>query len=209
MADQWWLSSLRRIISALSFGLLDWPLCPEYDSSLCPEEVDELEKKMCRAAVEQINKLRPRPAFAIVCGDLVNAYPLDAEQQKIQIKDFKDITAKICKDIALVCVCGNHDLGERPNALTLAKWEEEFGDDYFTFWVGDDKFIVINSQLYKNPQDAKEAAAKQDEWLKKELDACTKKGKEPRNTIVFSHIPPFCYHPEEDSGMNNCCDAPK
>eukprot|EP00966_Prymnesium_polylepis_P239423 5536893-Prymnesium_polylepis.1 len=64
--------------------------------------------------------MTPRPAFAVVCGDLVHAYPAtQAEQHAAQVATFKDIFREIHRDIALVCLCGNHDIGDRPSSATI------------------------------------------------------------------------------------------
>ena len=62
------------------------------------------------------------PKFAIVCGDLVHAMPsgpadsnsYDPAAQAAQVADFKHTMSKIDADIPLVCLCGNHDLGNLP-----------------------------------------------------------------------------------------------
>ena len=41
-----------------------------------PDEVTwEKEVDLCRRTVKILNGMRPRPAFYVVCGDLVDAYP--------------------------------------------------------------------------------------------------------------------------------------
>ena len=40
-----------------------------------PSVVWEAEIELCRRSVEVINRMRPRPKFVIVCGDLVDAMP--------------------------------------------------------------------------------------------------------------------------------------
>lgn len=163
----------------------------------------ELEKQLSVAAVNVINAMAPAPKFAVICGDLVNAFPAakeddDGSQQEAQVQDLKGILEKIRADVPLICVCGNHDVGERPNAITLGKWKERFGPDYFSFWAGGCKFIVINSQLYKDAQDAPEEAAAQDAWLTTELSA--EDTASAAHVIVLSHIPPFIERPDEPSG---------
>ena len=51
-------------------------------------------------------------------------------------------------EIPLVCVCGNHDVGEEPTKETIEGYAKSFGDDYFSFWHGGVKFMVINSQYF-------------------------------------------------------------
>ena len=51
-------------------------------------------------------------AFFIVCGDLVDAFPEKfPEIRDQQTRDLLNIYSKLDKSIPLVCVCGNHDIG--------------------------------------------------------------------------------------------------
>eukprot|EP00501_MAST-03F_sp_TOSAG23-6_P001820 GSMAST32.ASY1.ANO1.1898.1 assembled CDS len=127
------------------------------------------------------------PAFVIVCGDLVNAMP-HKEPTKF-LKTFKKIFSKVHPDIALVCCCGNHDVGNRPTPKTIKTWSNNFGSDYFSFIVGGVKCIVLNSQLYKDPSSALDLAAEQDTWLDSEL---------AHTHLIFSHHPPFINDPYEN-----------
>ena len=57
--------------------------------------------------------MSPKPAFFIVCGDLVDAFPDKwPEIRSAQEKDFFKVFSKLNSDIPLVCVCGNHDVGK-------------------------------------------------------------------------------------------------
>ena len=57
--------------------------------------------------------MSPKPAFFIVCGDLVDAFPDKwPEIRTAQEKDFFKVFSKLNSDIPLVCVCGNHDVGK-------------------------------------------------------------------------------------------------
>ena len=58
-------------------------------------------------------RMSPKPAFFIVCGDLVDAFPDKwPEIRTAQEKDFFKVFSKLNSDIPLVCVCGNHDVGK-------------------------------------------------------------------------------------------------
>ena len=71
------------------------------------------EIELCRQTVDLLNRMKPRPAFFIVCGDLVDAFPDKwPEIRAAQERDFFKVFSKLDKDIPLVCVCGNHDVGE-------------------------------------------------------------------------------------------------
>ena len=109
----------------------------------------EEEEKMLEVCVNHINRLQPK--FVVVCGDLVNAYPdTQTATQELQIRDFKRICSGIDPHIPLVCLCGNHDVGDRPTVKTLATYGKHFGDDYFSFWVGGVRFLALNTQLYRD-----------------------------------------------------------
>ena len=114
--------------------------------------------------------MRPRPAFFIVCGDLVDAYAslhpdircrdirrlLGIENNKHlhdcirmrQESDFKAVYSELHPSIPLVCVCGNHDVGDTPSNTSIRQYKAAFGDDYFSFYRSGCCFLVLNSQLY-------------------------------------------------------------
>ena len=87
----------------------------------------ETELDYCRQAVHQINNLEPRPKFVTACGDLVDmeqSFYYNNEKslkdfelkeceriQKKQFDDWKHVFDCLHEDIALVCLCGNHDIG--------------------------------------------------------------------------------------------------
>jgi len=165
----------------------------------------ELDK--CRQAVEALNRLRPK--FAIVCGDLVNMWPAndpehptaDPEKRQQQVADFKEVMSGVSEDIPLVCVCGNHDVGNRPNAVTIEEYKREFGDDYLAFWAGGCRCIVLNSNLHNDPRDAMELYHQQHRWLLQQLEQARRRG--AAHVLLFSHHPWFLRHEnegEEDLG---------
>lgn len=72
----------------------------------------EREIELCRQTVDLLNSMRPKPAFFIICGDLVDAFPDQWPQIRTsQEKDFFNVFSGLDKDIPIVCVCGNHDVG--------------------------------------------------------------------------------------------------
>ena len=96
------------------------------------------ESALCRRAVEHINRLQPR--YVIVCGDLTNATP-EHVRYNAQVKQYKQDFSAIDAGIPLVCVCGNHDIGNRPTEQSIATYRRNFGDDYFAFW-GSEAFVT-------------------------------------------------------------------
>ncbi|HEU4752068.1 MAG TPA: metallophosphoesterase, partial [Armatimonadota bacterium] len=142
----------------------------------------EKETENFTRAVEQINRLKPR--FVIVCGDLVNQAP-GGKVRAEQVREFQRIAGTIDPSIPLVCVSGNHDVGNRPTASSLAAYRADFGDDRFLFWAGGVAGLVVNSSLYYDPAGAPEEQAAQEAWLEKELAAA--KAANPKHLLLFQH----------------------
>ncbi|CAL4191795.1 unnamed protein product, partial [Meganyctiphanes norvegica] len=64
------------------------------------------EIKWSTQLVADVNSLKPRPKFLVVCGDLADAYPdRQSEIRKRQIVDFKRVFSGL--EVPLVCLCGN------------------------------------------------------------------------------------------------------
>jgi hypothetical protein len=159
------------------------------------------EIRLMKMAVREINRLNP--AFAIVCGDLVDSvegYPEELLRKRPdQVRDFKQAWTKCT--VPLVCVCGNHDVGNTPTPATVWGYRRDFGSDFFAFTRDGTRCIVVNSQLWKDDSGCKELRAKHDAWLVHELEseAC----KNAQHIIVFMHIPPFIRKFDEPDGYFN------
>jgi len=59
----------------------------------------------------------------------------DATKRAEQVRDFKAITSAIDPVVRLVCVCGNHDVGNTPTRESIAQYRSDFGKDFFSFWI--------------------------------------------------------------------------
>ena len=157
------------------------------------------EIQLCERLVELCNQMEPRPAFLIICGDLVDSLPVQSPIGREQVRDFKRIFAKLDGRIPLICVCGNHDVGDEPTEQTILDYRQTFGDDYFYFTKSDILFIVLNSQFYQNRSQVGELARKQDAWLEWILDKC----KLFKYSFIFEHIPWFLEQPDEEDDYFN------
>jgi 3',5'-cyclic AMP phosphodiesterase CpdA len=142
-------------------------------------------------AVHHINRLRP--AFAVVCGDLTNSLvdltpAADPDVRTRQVADFKRVFAQLRDDIPLVCVCGNHDVGNRPTPASLARYSADFGDDFFSFRVRGVACIVANSNLWNLELDSP-LVQQQFAWLEAELARA--RDTHAQHTLLFCHHPIF------------------
>lgn len=144
------------------------------------------------------------------------------ETKENQINDFKKAFSLVKSEIPLVCVCGNHDIGDAPTVETINKYRNrnnyykpdifriinfsyifryrsDFGDDYFSFWCRGVFFIVLNSQYYKDPTHVPHLAEEQEQWLDGQLSSAA-----GSRIICFSHIPWFIHkHDEEENKIFN------
>eukprot|EP00300_Choanocystis_sp_HF-7_P024704 c26225_g1_i1.p1 GENE.c26225_g1_i1~~c26225_g1_i1.p1 ORF type:complete len:367 (-),score=80.37 c26225_g1_i1:53-1153(-) len=172
----------------------------DHRPELSADESYVAELLMCELSVSSINAIEPPPKFVIVCGDLINAYP-NSKPSLIerQQSDFKRIFEKLNPNIPLVCVCGNHDVGDQPTLSSISTYSNSFGDDYYSLIVRGVTCVVLNSQIY-NSRD-KDLIAAQDEWLRGVLDDHVTSQR--RHLIYFSHISPFIDDQHEPSNYFN------
>ncbi len=145
-------------------------------------------------AVAAANRLKP--AFVIVCGDLVNK-PGDMAQ----INEYKRISAMLDPAIKLYNVSGNHDVENIPNPASIGFYREHFGPDRYTFRSGNIFGIILNSSIMKDPSKAPEEAAAQEEWLRSALEEA--KDSRSQNIMVFMHHPLFLLSPDEPNQYFN------
>jgi len=160
----------------------------------------KMEEEFSRLAVEFINKRKDRIKFVVVCGDHTHNLEdfwskgdLEAGRKKRlnELAAYKDIYSKLDNTIPLVCVCGNHDVGNKPTEKTIQLYKEEFGDDYLSFWCGGVKFIVLNSQIVQGLLPADELSVAHEKWADEEFER--KHENDPVHSVVMCHIPPFCW----------------
>ncbi|KAL7520759.1 hypothetical protein ACHAWX_005466 [Stephanocyclus meneghinianus] len=156
----------------------------------------DAEIRYSNQAIDLINQMDPRPAFVCVCGDLVDMefsfekkkgskskFPsslfngatgiasrevCDSIQDE-QNEDFKQLWSRLHPDIALVCLCGNHDLGNRPTPRSISRFRAAYGDEYLAFWVNGTYNIVLNNVLFVDPSGAKRIYKTQLRWLEERL----------------------------------------
>ncbi|CAL1291438.1 unnamed protein product [Larinioides sclopetarius] len=160
------------------------------------DEEIELTKK----AIHLINTMYPKPKFFIVCGDLVHAFP-GMKDREAQERDFIKVFKELKADIPLVCVCGNHDVGDTPTPLSIQSYQDKFGDDYFSFYCDGVMFVVLNSQYFQDSSLVKDLAEEQEKWLEEKLIEA-KSGKY-KHVIIFQHIPWFLKKHDEEKDYFN------
>jgi serine/threonine-protein phosphatase CPPED1 len=155
----------------------------------------EKEAALFNRAVAAINCLQPR--FAIIGGDMVNQPPPNPGHAA-EVAEFQRLALRIDPSIPLLCLCGNHDVGNRPTPEALAAYRAEFGDDWFAFWGGGIRCLILNTNLYWDPTGAPEEQERQEAWFARELAAAKEAG--AKQIFVFQHHPWFLTQPDEPDG---------
>lgn len=155
---------------------------------------------LTKKAIKAVNQMTPKPRFFIVCGDLIHAFPGTALRKPQEI-DFKKVFGELDPEIPLVCVCGNHDVGDTPTPDSIKSYKNTFGDDYFSFWCGGMMCIVLNSQYFQDPSLVLDNAREQEMWLEEQL-SLAKLGAF-QHVVVFQHIPWFLFKPDEEKEYFN------
>lgn len=170
------------------------------------------EKEYSRQAVRFMNEMQNKPLFCCVCGDLVHmtseiycdavnsTNSMTREEcdriQDAQIFDFQEIWKDLDPSIALVCVCGNHDVGNKPTDASIERFRTRFGDDYLGFWARRTYNIVLNTSLFNDSGGAPTYFAEQLSWLEDRLQYAVKN--EAEHIFVFGHHPWFLYNQDEE-----------
>ena len=175
------------------FGLID-----SYIKRVEPISWDE-EIALSESLVAKCNRVIPKPKFLVVCGDLIDAMP-STDLRPAQLNDWKRVYSKLDKSIPLVCVCGNHDIGNEPTMDSIESYKREFkSEDYYYFVTAGVLFIVLNSQFYEHRANVESYARQQDRWFEEVLEKC----KHYKHSILFEHIPWFLTSFDEDDQYFN------
>lgn len=117
------------------------------------------------------------------------------ETQRLQYEDFKRTWKELDETIPLVCICGNHDVGNAPTPESIERYKSHFGDDYFAFWSKGCYFICLNTNLYNDNTNALERYTQQHSWLEERLQSAHESN--ARRIFLFGHHPWFLYDENE------------
>ena len=166
-------------------------------TDLSKEEGLAQEVAQFESAVAEANRLKPD--FVVVTGDLCQHHLDSAE-----VAEVKRIAGGLDSEIPIYWTTGNVDSGLDdgvPVPSMLAKYREEFGDDYYSFDHKGTTFIAISSTVIFDPSQTQDELEAQMEFIESELKASVERG--VGNRIIFTHHPLFTDDPnEEDAGTN-------
>ena len=161
-----------------------------------PVQGFEDESRLFTEAISEANRLKP--AFVVVCGDMVN--DPDSETERAEVLR---IAGGLDSEIPIHWVPGNHDVGADTVSATpesLRTYRGAFGPDYFAFQHSGASFLVLDSITIDNPSPVPGEWEAQLEFVRTELAAAVSRG---GPIIVFSHHPAFLKTPDEPTDYWN------
>jgi serine/threonine-protein phosphatase CPPED1 len=144
------------------------------------------------SAISEANRLKPD--FVVVTGDLSHHNMDPAE-----VAEVNRIAGALDSGIPIYWTTGNRDSGFDdgvPVASMLAKYRQEFGDDYYSFDHKGTTFIAISSTVIFDPSQTQDELEAQMEFIETELKASVERG--AANRVVFTHHPLFTSDPNEE-----------
>ena len=108
--------------------------------------------------------------------------------------DFNKVRAEL--NMPNYCTVGNHDLiGDTPSHSNLEIYRRLIGKDYCAFEHKGHTFIVVNTQLWKNPVSGESEAESQDQWF---IEALTSASDQGHRVFIVGHYPLFRQDVEEE-----------
>jgi len=145
----------------------------DYKFIVLPDKTGGDEIGVFEQAIQDINRLAPD--FVINVGDLIGGYFTDVKYCE---RDWNDILGRLkALDAPFFLVGGNHDL---TNQLQTEDFKSRFGATYYSFSIGPDLFLVLDSEEHggRSVSDA------QVEYFRGILE-----GWNGRHIYVFMHSP--------------------
>ncbi|MGI9608772.1 MAG: metallophosphoesterase [Acidimicrobiia bacterium] len=154
-----------------------------------------------RRVVEMCNQLEP--AFVVHLGDIVHPLPVEAAHEpavQLAAGVYADLDAPI------YYAPGNHDVGDKPNALVAVPavedenyevFEQYWGPAFQSFDHDDCHFVVVDTPVLNS---SLEREAAQRAWLAEDLGTARARG---QRVFLFTHYPPFVRDAAEDEHYDN------
>jgi predicted phosphodiesterase len=176
-----------------------WTYIVAADPQLYMKQADD---SKWQQAVRAVNDRAPE--FLIICGDLVNAENDAKKWRDPKVMAHHDSLArdywKSAKKLSmpLYNVAGNHDVALQPTAETVAWYRKNFGEPWYSFTHRDSLFVVVESNLIRDPAGAPELANKQWRWIESTLRESDKH--------KYAHKSMYMHHPLCKKDVNEADD---
>ncbi len=154
-----------------------------------------------RWVVELCNRIEP--AFVIHLGDIVHPLPVEDEHEPA-VQLAAAVYSQL--DVPIHFVPGNHDIGDKPEALVAvpavaaenyAVFERYWGPPHRSFDENGCHFVIVDTPSLNS---GTARAAAQRAWLDQDLATAHGAG---QRIFLFTHYPPFVHDAAEDEHYDN------
>eukprot|EP00752_Nemacystus_decipiens_P011698 g10381.t1 len=153
----------------------------------------EVERERLSRLVGIVNRLRPK--FLLVTGDMTHAPP-GHEFYEGQVTCARQLLGKVSETIPVLYCPGNHDLGNAGGGVDdESEYVRRFGADYYSFWYGGVRGLVLNTHLWASSSADPERRRAQERWLDQELEVAQLNA---HHLMVVGHHPWFLEDPYEE-----------
>lgn len=140
-------SSYAQFKCDLTTSAKPWTKTPQIESrnyrfAILADKTGGGETGAFEKAIAEINQLAPD--FVITVGDLIDGYVSDISYSAPQWDRLLSMIGKL--EAPFFFVGGNHDLSSQ---LMTDDWKKRFGATYYSFTVGEDLFIVLDTEEHQ------------------------------------------------------------
>ena len=152
------------------------------------------ETRRFELAIDIVNTAQAK--FVAVCGDVIHNFGNTAEREAAL-----RVAERLDPDIPIRWVPGNHDVcpdHRTPTPEGLREYRQHFGEDYYSFEIDETLFLVLNSEIFNQPQRIPGEVGRHLEFVRDELGS--QRGRDAQHLIAFMHTPLFIRDPETDQG---------
>jgi len=190
-------ADLEFVVLADTHHLVDPGMYSTKGDSVTPEIVREWSDRG-DWALALARATEPELVFHV--GDLAQEFPgsrfFDTGRQAA-VTQFEE------SGLAVNFAAGNMDIGDKPDPTVpagwvepgfLKRWDEDFGESFYSRTAGDTHFIVLNSQIMNTTLPE---AIKQRDWVEANLAAHAS-----RRIFMFLHLPPYLVD-EDEPGLGS------
>ncbi|MDJ0923158.1 MAG: metallophosphoesterase [Acidimicrobiia bacterium] len=154
-----------------------------------------------RRVVEMCNRLKPE--FVIHLGDIVHPLPVeDGHEAAVQLA--ADVYVQL--EVPIHYVAGNHDIGDKPDAMVAVPavaeenygvFERYWGRPFKSFDQGGCHFVILDTPVLNSGLGREQ---QQRSWLEEDFAAASAA---EQRIFVFTHYPPFVRAATEDEHYDN------
>ena len=132
---------------------------------------NEQDKGKFKSLLMHVNKMKPAPKFIVLCGGIVDNQNLQQNDEKKEKTELEGLLDCLNTNIKVLRVAAKEDFKKGANKEDVDEYRDNYGDDWYGFWVCGVAFLVINSfYIQEDINDSLQAVCdEQEDWIESEL----------------------------------------